>query len=106
MDGFLPPGLVEVYAGTMATHVEEPGPCLGLLVVPWLDRGIQVNNCAYRLPGLPFVSWTISLRHIWPGLDTRRRRMAESPTKKTIGTISRVAQLQQIYPSSHSPSCE
>lgn len=59
MDGFLPPGLVEVYAGTMATHVEEPGPCLGLLVVPWLDRGIQFNNCAYRLPGPPFVSWTI-----------------------------------------------
>lgn len=63
-DGFLPPGLVEVYAGTMATHVEEPGPCLGLLVVPWLDRGIQFTNCAYRLPGLPFVSWAISLRHI------------------------------------------
>lgn len=73
MDGFLPPGLVEVYAGTMATHVEEPGPCLGLLVVPWLDRGIQFNNCAHRLPGLPFVSWAMSLRHIWPGLDTRRR---------------------------------
>lgn len=48
MYGFLPPGLVEVYAGTMATHVEEPGPCLGLLVVPWLDRGIQFNNCALQ----------------------------------------------------------
>lgn len=39
----------EVYAGTIATHVEEPGPCLGSLVVPWLDRGIQFNNCAYLL---------------------------------------------------------